>query len=195
MLGTVYQSAGRLDDALANYAKANAINPSAGTYSNIGTIRFWARDYQQAADAYDHAISLSPNQPDLYANLGDAQQKLGQRAKARASYRTAVEKVRGLLAVNENDALNQSLLGLYLAKLADWPGADAAIQKALAMTPQDADVLYSAAIVDALAGKLPESCTKLETALARGASVEIVRRADEVRVLKGCPAYDRVGPR
>jgi serine/threonine-protein kinase len=195
MLGTVYQSAGRLDDALANYAKANAINPSAGTYSNIGTIRFWAHDYTQAAEAYAQAISRSPNEPDLYANLGDAQQKLGQRAKARASYRTAVEKVRGLLAVNENDALNQSLLALYLAKLSDRPGAEAAIQKALTMTPQDAEVLYSAAVVDALAGKLPDACTKLEAALARGASVEIVRRADEIRVLKGCPAYDRVGPR
>jgi len=195
MLGTVYQSAGRLDEALANYAKANAINPSAGTYSNIGTIRFWAHDYQQAAEAYTQAISRAPNQPDLYANLGDAQQKLGQRGKARASYRTAVDKVRGLLAVKENDALNQSLLALYLAKLEDWRGADAAIQKALAMTPQDAEVLYSAAVVDALAGKLPESCAKLDAALARGASVEIVRRADEIRVLKGCPAYDRAGPR
>ena len=153
MLGTMYQSAGRTDEALANYAKANAINPSAGTYSNIGTIRFWAHDYRQAADAYGRAISLAPNQPDLYANLGDAQQKLGQRAKALASYRTAVDKVRGQLAVNENDALNLSLLALYLAKLSDWAGADAATQKALAMNPHDAEVLYGAAVVDALAGR------------------------------------------
>ena len=92
MLGTVYQSAGRTAEALDNYAKANAINPSAGTYSNIGTTHFWAGDYARAADAYQRAIALAPNQPDLHANLGDALLKLGQRTRAKASYRTAVQK-------------------------------------------------------------------------------------------------------
>ena len=149
----------------------------------------------ERADAYQRAIVLAPNQPDLHANLGDALSKLGQRTRARASYRTAVEKVREQLNVNANDALNLSLLALYMAKLEDRPGADAAVQKALALNPQDAEVLYAAAVVDALAGRVEESCKKLGDALGRGASVEIVRQADELRVLKGCPAYDRSGPR
>ncbi len=67
-----------------------------------------------------------------------------------------MQKVREQLTVNGNDALNLSLLALYLAKLEDRAGADAAAKKALALNPQDAEVLYAAAVVDALAGRVED---------------------------------------
>jgi serine/threonine protein kinase/tetratricopeptide (TPR) repeat protein len=192
MLGTVYQSAGRLAEALQNYGRANAMRPSPATSSNIGTIHFWNGDYQKAADAYQQAIKLAPSQPDLYANLGDALQKLGQRDRARASYKTAVTEVRKQLAVNENDAFSMSLLALYLAKLDDRAAAADAARKAISLNSQDGEVLYSTAVVAALGGRSTEACARLEEALAHGASHEVVRRADELRSLKGCAAYDRI---
>jgi serine/threonine-protein kinase len=192
MLGTVYQSAGRLPEALQNYSRANAMRPSPATSSNIGTIHFWNGDYRKAVDAYQQAIALAPSQPDLYANLGDALQKLGQRDRARASYKTAVTEVRRQLAVNENDAFSMSLLALYLAKLDDRAAAADAARKAISLNAQDGEVLYSTAVVAALGGRSTEACARLEQALAHGASPEIVRRADELRSLKGCAAYDRI---
>ena len=190
MLGTVHQSAGRLPEALANYTRSNEIRPRWSTWSNIGTLHFWAGDYAKAAAAYEQAIALGSATPDLQANLGDALQKLGQRARARASYRIAVAEVRKQLAVNERDAVSQSLLAMYLAKLGDRAGADAAASLALALNPEAGDVLYSAAIVHALAGRASDACRALGDAVAQGASIEIVRHADELRVLKGCAAYD-----
>jgi tetratricopeptide (TPR) repeat protein len=192
MLGTVHQSAGRLEQALANYEKANAILPKHTVYSNIGTIHFWNGDYAKAADAYARGIELTPNEPALHANLGDALRKLGQRARATASYRTAVDEVRQQLAINGQDALNVSLLALYLAKLGEWPDADAASAKALSLAANDGEVLYNAAMVDALAGRSTEACVRLGGAVEQGITSEIVRRTDELRGLKGCETYDRI---
>jgi eukaryotic-like serine/threonine-protein kinase len=195
MLGTVHQSAGRLEEALRNYEKANAIRPRSLTYSNVGTIHFWRGDYARAAEAYAHVVKLSPDTPSFHANLGDALQKLGRRQDAQASYRTAVEKARQQLAVNEKDSANLSRLALYLAKLQDRAGADATIAQALALNQEDGQVLYTAAMVDALAGRTAPACEKLTRALARGASPEFARRADELRALEGCAAYDGLAAR
>lgn len=195
MLGSVHQSAGRLQEALVNYVKANGIRPRAGTYSNIGTIHFWSGEYAPAVDAYERAINLAPNTPELLANLGDTWQKLGRRERARASYQGAVDEIRKQLAVNEHDAINLSLLALYLAKLDDSAAADAAAAKALALNPDDGQVLYTVAMADALAGRSADACARLERAVALGTSAEMVRRADEFRSLEGCDAYDRISAR
>ena len=190
MLGTVHQGAGRLEEALVNYVRANTIRPRSSAYSNVGTIHFWRGDYRKAADAYEQALALTPNMPQLHANLGDSLQKLGRPAAARESYRSAVRDVRSQLAVNQKDAVNLALLALYLAKLGNRGDADAAAAEAMSLNPQEGQVVYAAAMVDALGGRQGEACGKLEKALALGTSPEFVRRADEFRVLKGCGAYD-----
>ena len=191
-LGTVQQSAGDLTAALRNYEKAISINPSAGTYSNIGTLRFWRGDLAAAVDAYSKAIALKPHDPVLHANLGDALLKLGRRREAIASYRRAITEVTALLKVNDKDAQSLALLALYQAKAGDRPGAEGAIAKALAASPEDGDVLYSRAIIYALAARKQEACAALGQALEHGTSTQVVFYADELKSLKGCPVYDKV---
>ena len=192
MLGTVQQAAGDTAAALLSYTRANEIRPAYGTWSNMGTILFWQGDYAKAADAYAHAIALAPNEPELYANLGDALRKLGRREEATASYRSAIDRMNALLAVNETDAPNLAVLAMYHAKAGDREAADHAIARAVALSPDDGDILYNRAIVAALAGDEAQACGALEQALAKGASAEIVRQTDELKSLKGCAAYDRV---
>ena len=192
MLGTVHQAAGRLDEALGNYSKATAIRPSASTFSNMATVYYWEGDHAKAAEAYQRAVDLAPNRPILHTNLGDAFLKLDRRDAARASYRRAVQLLRQQLAVNEDDAVNLGLMAMCLAKIGDRIEADAAATRALKVNPKDGEVLYSAAVVDALAGRTAPACSRLGEALAQGASPELVRYADELRTLKGCQAYDRI---
>jgi Flp pilus assembly protein TadD len=192
MLGTVQQAAGQTVAALESYRKASAIRPADSTWSNMGTILYWEGDYAEAAQAYQNAIALAPHNPDLYANLGDAQQKLGLREEALASYRRAIDEMQALLAVNDRDATNLGVLAMYHAKVGDRSAAEISIGQALALSAEDGDVLYNRAIVHALAGEISQACAALERAVARGASVEIIRRADELKTLKGCTAYDRL---
>ena len=192
MLGTVQQSAGDLTSALANYEKATSIRPAASTYSNVGTVLFWRGNYTGAADAYTRAIALAPHQPDLHANLGDALLKLGRRKEALQSYRRAIAEVTALLGVNSKDAQNLAVLALYRAKAGDRAAAEDAIAKALAASPDDGDVLYNRAVVHALGGRTEDACAALGKAIERGASVQIIRYADELKTLKGCAMYDKI---
>ena len=191
-LGTALQAAGRNDQALEQYEKAIGIGASWGTYSNVGTLYFWRGNYQKAADAYARALELQPNNPTLHANLGDAYARLGQPDKAAQSYRRALERVQSLLTVSANDSVNLSLLALYQAKLGHPDAAADALQKAVTISPTNGQVLYTAALVHALAGKREPACRFLGQAVDNGASAEEIRHAGELRPLKGCPAYDHI---
>lgn len=188
-LGTALQAAGRNDEALVEYERALAISPSPRAYSNVGTLSFWRGDYRKAADAYDKATTLLPNDPELQSNLGDALSQLGQHARAVAAYRTAADQVERLLAVNPNDPQRLAALGLYRAKLGEREAAAGAIDRALSLAETNGQVLYAAALVRALAGDAGGSCAALTKALSQGASEEEVRHALELRPLTACAAY------
>jgi tetratricopeptide (TPR) repeat protein len=191
-LGTALQESGQLDEALKNYLLADAKGPSAATYSNMGTVHYWRGDYAKAADAYEKAILKAPHRPELYGNLGDVYQHLGHNDPARANYRKAIDEAQKLLAVNDNNAFNLATLALYQAKLGQRPAAAGSLAKAVDLSPQDGEVLYIRAVIHALARETQEACTALDAAITNGASVEVVRHADELKPLKGCPAYDRI---
>jgi eukaryotic-like serine/threonine-protein kinase len=191
-LGTVEQSAGKLAEAAVDYEKANAISPRASTYSNLGTVQYWQGDYAAAKQAYEQALHLAPDQPELLANLGDACLRLDLRDEAMAHYRAAIVEIGKQLTVNPNDASNLASLALYQAKAGRPDDAKASMTKALAINGSDGNVLYLRALVLALGGEKTGACGALEEAISRGASVQLVRFADELRGLQGCQAYDRV---
>jgi eukaryotic-like serine/threonine-protein kinase len=191
-LGTALQAAGRIDEAMDSYQKVNDIRESWAAYSNIGTIHYWRGDNAKAIAAYERAIVLAPNRPDLYANLGDVLRKTGQSARAADNYRRAIVEARKALSVNANDPLSVAGLALYQAKLGLKDAAASSIELASTLSPQDGEVLYVRAVVHALAGNTSAACEATGAALAHGKSAEEVRRADELKSLKGCPAYDRL---
>ena len=191
-LGTALQAAGKNDEALKKYEQAIAIRPSAGAYSNVGTLYFWRGNHAKAAEAYEKAILLLPNDPELHANLGDAYARLGEKTKAMHSYRRAVALVQKLLAVSANDSQQLAALALYQAKLGQHRAAAEAIGKAMKISPRDGQVLYVSAVIHALAGDVASGCTMLGEAVAHGASAEEIRNAGELRTLAGCPSYDDI---
>lgn len=192
MLGTVLHSAGKNDEALPIYEKSIRIRPSPGTLSNLGTLYFWKGEHQKAAETYERALALSPNDPLLHANLGDAYAGLGQSQKARQAYTRAVQHVEQLLSVSPNDAQHLASLALYQAKLGRRGPAAEAIQRALSENSKDGQVLYAAALVHALARNNEAACANLTGAIEHGASTEEIRHAGELQALTGCPAYDQI---
>ena len=191
-LGTALQAAGRIDEAMAQYDKAIKIRPSAGTYSNIGTVHFWRGNYAGAADAYEKAVRLSPNNPELHANLGDAYARTRDKSRADQSYRQAIALVQKLLAISPNDAQQLASLALYNAKIGQRRVAVDAIERALKISPADGQVLYVGALVHALGDDVKSGCAVLARAIEHGASTEEIRNAGELRTLGGCPPYDTI---
>ena len=191
-LGTALQAAGLIDEALANYEKAAAIRPTWAMHSNMGTIHYWRGEHVQAVADYQRAIELAPNEAEPYANLGDALQKLGQPDRAAENYRRAIVEIRKALAIKPNDPMAVSALALYQAKLGMRDAAASSSELAGTLSPQEPEVLFVRAIVQALAGRSASACEAVTAALAHGKGAEEVRRADELKSLRGCPAYDRL---
>ncbi|MCZ6634190.1 MAG: tetratricopeptide repeat protein, partial [bacterium] len=57
----------------------------------LGALLMYQKQYEAAERAYSKAITLKPNQADVYSNLGMAYAALGRYSKARAMLEQALE--------------------------------------------------------------------------------------------------------
>jgi serine/threonine-protein kinase len=183
-LGTAYQFLGDTDRALENYRKAIAIRPSAPAYSNIGTLLLQKRDFGGAVDAYEQAIKIRPNSATTHRNLGDALSGLNRVSEARAAYLEAIRLFEIDLKVNPRDARNLVLLAVASQKTGRPDIARKYVQAALAIAPENADVLYRAATVSALAGETTTALDYLDLAIKRGYSRSFASQDDDLSVIR-----------
>jgi len=170
-IGTVYQAMDKYDDALTSYNQALKINPgnqaaqqgvstaSAARkdkiietqYKNGGDL-FKAGKYQEAMMAFQEVLKYNPNDPATHFSLGATYQQMKNWDGAKSEYQ---------LAINldpKNKDYPKALAGAKVAQAApiieaavqkhkakDYPGAIALYTQALALTPDNASLLYNIA--------------------------------------------------
>ena len=78
----------------------------------FATVLFIEHRFAEAAQHYREAIRLAPDNPQMYANLGDALVKLGQSAEAAQNYQTA-------LRLNPDDARTRAKLQALGAQISN----------------------------------------------------------------------------
>ena len=117
MLGAARMASDDLQAALDAFVRANALQPDADSYTNTGTIQYWLGQYQKAYESNQQAIRLRPTEPLFHRNLGDVEVKLKRIADARISYGRAKTLTEAQLRVSPGDALLESRLAVYEAKL------------------------------------------------------------------------------
>ena len=183
-LGAVYHTIGKTDLALLNYTRANAIRTSPVTLSSIGAVHHSRGEFAQAIDAYRKSIELRPKAAVTHRNLGDALARLGRGAEARAAYARAAELTEAELKVNPQDARGLGMLAVYLQKAGDQERASARINEAMSRAPNDVDVLYRAAVIQALQGRGDEAMKYLRRAVEAGYSRSRVNEEDDFSQLK-----------
>jgi eukaryotic-like serine/threonine-protein kinase len=196
MLGAALMARDDLQAALAAFTRATTLQADADGYSNIGTIDYWLGQYQKAHDSNQYAIRLRPTEPLFHRNLGDVELKLKRTANARASYGRAKALTEAQLRVSRGDLLLQSRLAVYEAKLGNAAVATALIGTALRQGSGNAEVLYNAAVVQALGGQRATAMTSLAAAIKAGISGQVARRDDDLASLHS-PEFDvvtRSGP-
>lgn len=71
LLGMLYNSQGRLEEAIAEYHAAISIMPEqAALFNNLGVSYLLNRDYEKAAEVFTKALKFTPNSPKVFNNLG-----------------------------------------------------------------------------------------------------------------------------
>ncbi len=86
-LGNVYKAQGRLDEAIACYQRAQAVEPDHGeAINNLGSVLQEQGDLAGSVEQFTKALHVRPGFAEAYNNLGAALQELGAWRKSVACY-------------------------------------------------------------------------------------------------------------
>ena len=191
-LGGQHLKAGRLAEAAPLFEKAIALQPAPGAYSNLGYTHYLAGDFVRAAEQFEHATRLEPRTFSYWGNLGDALLMQGNRPAAEAAYRRAISIARDELRIDASRSQVRAMVAEYLAKTGDVDTAKVEIERALAATPRDADVLLSASLVELHARREEAAVALIERATAAGLSPLIFRDDPQFAPLRTNDRFVRV---
>lgn len=167
-------------------------DPTAATYSNLGTVYFYLHDYAKAADRYAEASRLAPDNPIFVGNLGDALRMQVESARADSAYTESLRLAKSLLASAPDDIASRNQVTLMYARLRDTADAFAENTNILQHDPNQVDALFNRAVICAVLGKDDEAVDWLAKAVKLGlGKAQIANDPDLVR-LQGQPRFDKL---
>lgn len=138
LLGDIYRSLGRFDDAITEYKMAiwlDSLNIPA--YQHLCQAYEELGDYDSAVEVYEKLIQIMPNMPDVHSNLANILYVKGDIEGAISHFQTAV-------TLNPRkqwtSIINQTLGFVYQESKKDINAAITSYQSAYLLTPEDIDI-------------------------------------------------------
>jgi Flp pilus assembly protein TadD len=174
--------AGEIDQAEPLLQATIRIRPSDSAHNNLGFVYYSTGRYEEAAEQYEKAIQLAPEDAMYHGNLGDAYRQLGRREDAGRQYGSAIERERAVLAVNPEDTEARAGLGMFLAGAGQCDDARRETEGALAGAQDDPMVFYYAAIAHSVCGNEAKAL-EAATSAVRGGVVADVRTNPDLKHL------------
>jgi TolB-like protein/DNA-binding winged helix-turn-helix (wHTH) protein len=137
-----------------------------------------AAGFERAVTALSAATTLDPGYAAAFADLALAKFWLADNTTDRAGYTDALAAAERAVALAPGFAAGYSARGFLRAVYRfDFAGGQADLDRAVALSPQDAMVLHRSAVLLGVLGNLPAAIAREETALALDPmSEEICRR-------------------
>jgi serine/threonine-protein kinase len=191
-VGVIYFQQGKYEECLPYFQKSLQIQPDDKTYSNLGTAYFYLKRYNDSVPMFEKAVQMSPNVEELTGNLADAYRWSGQREKANVTYDKAIALAYKELAVNPRNSDTMGSLALYYAKKGMPAQALNFIQHARSINKEAVDLVYTAAVVEALANHPDNALKLLREAFERGYAVQEARSDPELDSLRKRPEFEKL---
>jgi serine/threonine-protein kinase len=176
--------AGEIEEAEPLLQATIRIHPSDSAHNNLAFVYYSTGRYVEAAEQYQKAIELAPQEAMYYGNLGDAYRQLGRRVDAEREYGRAIERERAALEVNAEDTEARAILGMFLAGAGRCPEAQRETARASAGDPEDPMLFYYAAIAHSLCGDESGALDAASKAV-RGGVVADVKTNPDLKPLLG----------
>ncbi|MGH8085003.1 MAG: winged helix-turn-helix domain-containing protein [Lysobacter sp.] len=181
-LGGLSLAAGDNVRAADAFQRSLAIKPSYAALSNLGTLRYAQGAYADAARLYRGAAEIDPADFRVWGNLGDAlAAQPDTAAQAREPYLRAAELAADYVAIKDEDAQAQALLGFYRASLGQRDAALRHLRRAEALATEVGEVAFFNAQTLALLGDTADARERLQRAQQAGIPRQ---RIDAVPLLK-----------
>lgn len=192
-LGRAYIRLRNWPEARKALEKAISIEPGFNRYNNLGTVHFGEGRYDQAAEAYRHALESNPSSYMAWGNLGLAYSSLpGREADAVDAYRRGIESAERLRKQAPNDAMLVSILGQYQSRVGAHAEGIALSRQAAALAPENQIVWLRGARAHELAGKRAEALEWLARALKLGLPLSEIARSTDLARLRADPRFSRL---
>ena len=190
MLGTTLHRLGDITQAIGNYEHAVRLGPSATAYSNLAYTYYEVGRYDESLKAYEESIARDPARPAVHRNIGDVHARMGHAGAAANAYRDAIATANKLLVVNPGDAPTIALVALCEAKLGLQAGAERHAAEALALRPNDRDVVVRNAEVYAVLRQSRRAIEYLRQAIALGYQPLQAKGNEELANLRSLPEFE-----
>jgi tetratricopeptide (TPR) repeat protein len=158
-LANVMLDLGRLEEAVAGYRRALAINANlAVAHGKLGNALQRLGRLDDAVASYHKALALRPDYADGHNNLGNALQNLGRPEDAVAHYRRALQ-------INPGNAEAHNNLGSAYQGLGSLDDAVASYERAIRLKPRYAEAHNNLAVVLRILGRAAEAEASCHRAL------------------------------
>ncbi len=181
-LGAAYLRARDYPNAEKALLRSIAMKPQPLALSNLGTLYYIQRRYQDAAKEFRDAIDMEPLEFWSHKALADALSRLpGQDPESRTEYETTIRLAGNALQINPRDGEAHAAIGSSLVKTKGPRVGLPEIRRAIGLEPGDVLVLQCAALVFQAAGMTAEALSAIDQALENGLSIdEILTEPDLV---------------
>ena len=189
-LGATYIDSG---DATALPAAEQALKrsielePSYPAYANLASLYLSQRRYKESAEVNEKALQVNGNDYMVWNNLLIDYERIGDSSKAEMVRRRIVPLLEQNIQLKPQDALAQSLLGLMLVEDGAREKALEHVQTALALSPDDPDILANVSIAYEQCGERKQAVKYLETAIRKGFSLDKLRDEPKLQGLLSEP--------
>jgi serine/threonine protein kinase/tetratricopeptide (TPR) repeat protein len=189
-LGGIYLYLGRYPEAVEELKQSIALRPSVESYINLGTAYFYLRRYGEAEQILQQAVQIDDKDWLNWGNLADTLYQIPSRsAEATRAYGKAIERANAQLELNPRDATILAFAADYYAMVNEEKPAREHLARALALTSNDPDVLFRAAILYNHFGDTAKALDSLEKAVAAGCSRNVIRDTPDFDHLKSDPRF------
>jgi len=166
-----------------------------GAYYLLGRSFFASDRLQEVVEMLDRALEAAGDDYNIYVPLDMALERLGRHQEARALRVKAVEVFKRHLDTVPEDVRARILMANFYSLMAKAPEAIRELQTAIALRPNDANILYNAACTYANMGIKAEALATLRKAREAGYhDATWARRDTDLASLHDDPEFDRIFP-
>jgi tetratricopeptide (TPR) repeat protein len=184
-----YLELGEFEKSIVKAQKALSVQRRPEVLSNLGTAYFYLVDYPGARKAWEDAVAIGRKDQLPLGNLADAYRALQQPQAAAALYAKAKQSTYEVLQQNPRSAEALASLALYLAKTNSVQLGVAKMDEALALEPGKPDLLYSQAVVLAIAQQDARALAALRKAFELGLPVRRSKTEPDFQALRAKPEF------
>ncbi len=194
-LGAAYSDMGdkHYADAEEMLRKSIGLEPSYAAYANLGYLYLQQQRYAEAAAATEKALQINDKDYVVWGNLLSAYEGLKDKEKASQALDREVALLEQAVGNSSRDALAQARLAMLYGKKKNREKTVSRIQSALALSPDDPNVLAIVGIAYEDLGDRTQALQYIEKCLQEGYALADLKNTPDLQGLLSDPSFKASG--